>query len=44
MTPWSPTPDVDHRIEVLVPDLPAGRLQSLFIENVQPEFTQAIVR
>jgi hypothetical protein len=36
-------PDVEHLIEVTVPRLPAGRFQGLFIENVQPEFTSAIV-
>jgi len=37
-------PDVEHRIELRVPALPAGRFQGLFFENVEPELTAAIRR
>jgi hypothetical protein len=37
-------PDKEHILEVAVPPMAAGRFQGLFFENVEPEFTQAIVK
>jgi len=37
-------PDVEHRVQLTVPQLPAGRFQGLFFENVEPEFTTTIRR
>ena len=38
------TPDVEHRVELRVPPLPAGRFQGLFFENVEPASTTTIRR
>lgn len=35
-------PDVEHRVSLRLPQLPAGRFQGLFFENVEPERTAVI--
>jgi len=37
-------PGKDHVVEVTAPQLPAGRFQGLFFENVEPEYTRSIVK
>jgi len=37
-------PDVEHHISLRVPQLPAGRFQGLFFENVEPASTTTIRR
>lgn len=37
-------PDVDHALEVRVPQLAPGRFQGLFFENVEAEYTRAIAK
>jgi hypothetical protein len=35
-------PDVEHRVTLRLPQLPAGRFQGLFFENVEPDRTAVI--
>ena len=35
---------MEHTIEVTLPRLAAGRFQGLFFENVEPEYTRAIIQ
>jgi hypothetical protein len=37
-------PDTEHRLTFTVPALAAGRFQGLFFENVEPEYTGAILK
>jgi hypothetical protein len=36
-------PDKVHALAVTLPALPAGRFQGLFFENVEPEYTRAVI-
>lgn len=37
-------PGHEHVVEIKLPPLSAGRFQGLFFENIEPEYTRAIVR
>jgi len=37
-------PDRHHILEVMLPQLAAGRFQGLFFENIEPEYTREIVK
>jgi hypothetical protein len=37
-------PDRHHNLEVMLPQLAAGRFQGLFFENIEPEYTREIVK
>ena len=37
-------PGKEHVLEVVLPPLPAGRVQGIFFENVEPEYTRVVMQ
>ncbi len=44
LDPSALQPDQEHVLEAEIPPLAPGRFQGLFFENVEPEYTNIVIR